>query len=83
MKEKIKKQFNAHIRDGLETMSNHIVKRMNVYRKWYNLDSSTYKNKTRKAIMKDLSMKIGFGIQHGWLLSCIVLDELKDEEEAN
>ena len=80
MKKRMQKKFNAHQRDALNTILNHIEKRMNVYRNWCKLDLNDYKPKAREAIMKDISLKLGFGNQHRWLLSSLVLDELKAEE---
>ena len=75
----MKNKFNAHIQTPLNTILNHIENRMNVYRKWYKLDLHDDKYKTRNAIMKDLSLKLGFGSQHRWILSAIILDEFKSE----
>ena len=77
MKSRMKKKFNAHIKNGLNTILNHIESRMDTYRKWHNLDSSTDKHKSRKAIMKDLSLKLPIGRQYRWLFSALIRDELK------
>ena len=80
MKKRMQKKFLTHQRDGLNTILNYIEKRMHSYRNWYKLDLNDYKPKARNAIMKDISLKLGFGHHHRWILSSIVLDELKAEE---
>ena len=77
MKNKMKKEFFAHIEDGLDTMLSHIEKRMDVYKNLYDVDNSFDKNHSRKAIMKDISAKLPIGRQYMWFFSSMIRDELK------
>tara|TARA_R110002012_G_C11213579_1_gene561555 strand:- start:34 stop:276 length:243 start_codon:yes stop_codon:yes gene_type:complete len=77
MKTKLKKAFQNHVKDGLDTMFNHIEKRMDIYRDLYNIDKTSEKVNCRNAIMKDIASKLPIGRQYMWLFSSVIIEELK------
>ena len=77
MKSKLKKAFRSHVKDSLNTICNHIEKRMDVYRNYYEVDKGGDKVKCRNAIMKDLANKSPIGRRYMWLFSALIIDELR------
>ena len=78
MRTKLKKAFSNHVKDGLNTMCNHVEKRMEIYRDLYEIDKTGEKINCRNAIMKDLANKLPFGKQYMWLFSAVIIEELKE-----
>tara|TARA_R100001015_G_C4630454_1_gene192080 strand:- start:360 stop:602 length:243 start_codon:yes stop_codon:yes gene_type:complete len=77
MKTKLKKAFSNHVKDGLNTMCNHVEKRMETYRDLYKIDKTSEKINCRNAIMKDLANKLPIGRQYMWLFSAVIIEELQ------
>ena len=77
MKTKLKKAFRNHVKDSLNTICNHVDKRMDVYRGYYEIDKGSEKINCRNAIMKDLANKLPIGRQYMWLFSAVIIEELQ------
>ena len=78
MKTKLKKAFSNHVKDGLDTICNHVEKRMDIYRDLYEIDKTSEKINCRNAIMKDLASKLPIGRQYMWLFSAVIIEDLQD-----
>ena len=83
MKAKLKKAFRSHVKDSLNTICNHIEKRMDVYRDLYEIDRTSEKINCRNAIMKDIANKLPIGRQYMWFFSALIIDELRGGDNAS